>query len=83
MKADEDAFLKAYKADREQRYVLGEPKIMIERLKDGYTEMMQVAEMAQQHGFISSKFRAVYNQLIQEVYFKMKERLELNKTATI
>lgn len=71
-----------YEVEREKRYILGDTPIMIERLKEGYLQIMNTAEIAREYGYISPKFMAVVSELMQDVYFKFKERLEAEKMTT-
>lgn len=58
-----------------KRYVLGDRRLLIERLKESYIDIMQVAEIAHQEHYISPKFRAVVSELISDLYYNFVERL--------
>ena len=49
---------------------------VIENLKEGYLRIMQTIINSRENEFISPRFAATANQLMQEFYFKFKERLE-------
>lgn len=74
--------LDEYQADQRRRYLLGDTPIMIEKLKEGYLQIINTAEIAREYGYISPKFMAVVSELMQDVYFKFKERLEAEKLNT-
>ena len=57
-------------------YHLNDRRKMIEDLKEGYLRIMQTIINSRESEFISPRFAATANQLMQEFYFKFKERLE-------
>jgi len=64
------------KQQQKKIYYLNDRRIMIENLKEGYLRIMQTIINSRENEFISPRFAATANQLMQEFYFKFKERLE-------
>ena len=64
------------KQQQKKIYYLNDRRIMIENLKEGYLQIMQTIINSRENEFISPRFAATANQLMQEFYFKFKERLE-------
>ena len=63
-------------AEREQRFELGDPRIMVERLKEGYLSLMLTSQTASREGYIEPQFAAAFNDLVGECFYRMKNRLE-------
>lgn len=60
----------------EKNYTLGDRRRLIERLKESYIDIVQVADTALKYKYVSPKFRAVVVGLITNLYFKFVERLQ-------
>jgi hypothetical protein len=62
--------------NEQRRFELGDPRIMVERLKEGYISLCNTAKTAADYGYIEPKFAATFNNLVAECFYRMKQRLE-------
>ena len=64
------------RGNEQRRFELGDPRIMVERLKEGYISLCNTAKTAADYGYIEPKFAATFNNLVAECFYRMKQRLE-------
>ena len=63
-------------AEATRRFELGDPRIMVERLKEGYISLCNTAKTAADYGYVEPKFAATFNNLVAECFYRLKQRLE-------
>lgn len=57
-------------------YTLNDPRKMLEDAKESYIRMIQTVQLAQQCNLVSAKFAGVAVELLGDVFYTLKDRLQ-------